>query len=204
MVSGVTNPIKDMAENGHKQVELLREPKLSLACGNRKPEGFFGIDLYTEGTDADMSMDLLQFPWPIADRSVKEIECGHFVEHIPHWRPGWEQDGWWLFFSEVFRICKRGAMCRFVHPYAMSDRAFWDPTHTRYIHEATWIYLNREWREREGVNHYVPNINFEIISCDGMGVSNEMQARNLEQQNFARRHYWNTVEDLVVLIKAIK
>lgn len=190
--------------NGAKHVELLREPKLSLACGTRKPEGFFGIDITKEGTDADATFDLLQFPWPVADRSVKEIECAHFVEHIPHWRPGWEKDGWWLFFDEVFRILKRNGIARFTHPYAMCDRAFWDPTHERYIHEATWIYLNREWREREGLDHYPTNVNFDMLSCDGTGVTPEMQARNPEQQAFARRHYWNTVEDLVVLLKVIK
>lgn len=188
--------------NGRETLELINEPKLSLACGQRKPEGFFGVDIAPGVGDAQV--DLLSFPWPIKDRSVRELECSHFVEHIPHWRPGWQKDGWWLFFEEVYRICKRGATCRFTTPYVMNGRAFWDPTHERFVHEATWLYLSKQWREEQGLDHYPTHVNFEVLSIEGTGISPEMQARSLDQQQFARTHYWNVVHDLVVLLRVIK
>ena len=58
--------------------------KLSLACGDNKPDGFLGVDI-AKTTSADYVQNLLEFPWKqFDDNSVDEIECSHFVEHIPH------------------------------------------------------------------------------------------------------------------------
>jgi hypothetical protein len=155
--------------------------------------------------DCDAVVDLLEFPWPIKTNSVREIECAHFVEHIPHWRPGWEVDGWWLFWGEVYRICKPKAELTFTHPYCMSGRAFWDPTHERYIHESTWAYLNIDWREREMIGHYgAGNINFEIIAIDGIGIPDDVIVKHHDQQMYMREHYWNVVHDLTVKLRCLK
>lgn len=190
-------------ENGAGAQKLISPQKLSLACGMRKPEGYFGVDLH-ETEQTDFVMDLLSFPWPIKTNSVRELECAHFVEHIPHWRPGYEMDGFWHFIAEVYRICRKDATCLFVHPYVMNGRAFWDPTHERYIHEATWTYLDRNWREREGLDHYIPDVHFETISIEGTGVPDSIQAKNHEAQAYARLHYWNVIDDIVVRLKVVK
>lgn len=187
--------------NGAKTVKIHAPKKLDIACGRNKQEGFKGIDL---GGDADIVHDLLEVPWPIKSNSVEQVFCSHFVEHLPHWRPGWELDGWWRFFDELWRVMKDGATGEFIHPYAMSARAFWDPTHTRYVHDMTWHYLNREWREANGLDHYCGECDFEIVTLSLLGVQDDYLSRNIEQQNFARNHYWNVVPDLGVLIKARK
>ena len=78
--------------------------RLSLACGDRKPEGFYGVDVVkTEA--ADFVQDLMQFPWSqFPDNSVDEIEVSHFVEHIPH-GDGYH-DPFFQFFDEIYRILK--------------------------------------------------------------------------------------------------
>jgi len=181
--------------------QIYAPKKLSLACGQNKPPGFKGIDL---AGDADITHDLFVVPWPIKGGSVQEVECSHFVEHIPHWRPGWESDGFFRFFDELHRVMKKGGIARFVHPYAMSVRADWDPTHERRIHEMTWYYLDPSWRKANGLDHYSVSCDFEVVTINGMGVPDDIASRNEEQQAYARNHYWNVVADLEVILRCRK
>jgi SAM-dependent methyltransferase len=176
--------------------------RLDIACGQNKQEGFTGIDI---AGDADIKHDLMRTPWPIDDASVDETFCSHFVEHIPHYRPEFGGvDGWWVFFNELHRVCAPGAKLVFVHPYVKSDRAFWDPTHTRFIHETTWYYLDAAWREAQKLDHYHATCDFEVVVISGNGLADSLAARNHEYQAFARQHYWNAIPDLVVELKARK
>lgn len=176
--------------------------KLDIACGQNKEEGWVGIDL---SGDADIVHDLFSFPWPIEDGSVEEIRCSHFVEHIPHYRPEWNGvDGWWLFWSEVYRILAPGGKATIVHPYLWNDRAFWDPTHVRFIHEITWQYLDAKWREAQKLDHYPVAVDFEIVLVTGLGVAGDIQSRAPEVQAFAREHYKNVVGDLQVELRSRK
>ena len=173
--------------------------KLDIACGNAKAPGWTGIDI--GGGDADIVHDLFTFPWPIETGSVGEVRISHFVEHIPHFRPDWgPRDGWWLFWEEVHRICAKGAPIHVVHPYVKSDRAFWDPTHVRFIHEMTWYYLDPAWRTANGLQHYT-DADFEIVVISGSGIADAIATRNHEHQTYARNHYWNVIPDLVVELK---
>jgi predicted SAM-dependent methyltransferase len=173
--------------------------KLDIACGQNKQPGHTGIDI---AGDADIVHDLFTFPWPIADGSVSEAFCSHFVEHIPHYRPDWGgRDGWWMFWDEVHRILTPGGTVTVLHPYVKSDRAFWDPTHVRFIHEQTWYYLDRKWRESQGLDHYQTAADFEVSLITGVGISDDMVSRAPEVQAFGRSHYWNVVADLQVQLK---
>jgi hypothetical protein len=187
-------------QNGGGTVKIHAPKKLDIACGQNKQPGFKGIDL---AGDADIVHDLNVYPWPIKTSSVKEVFCSHYVEHIPHWRPGFEKDGWWLFFDELHRIMAKEATAYFVHPYAQNARAFWDPTHERYIHEVTWYYLDREWRKANGIDHYGGSCDFEVVTINA-GFMGDLANRNAEQQGFSRTHYWNALGDLEVTLKVRK
>lgn len=189
--------------NGTTTVKQASAKKISLACGSRKPEGFFGVDL-SDHEGVDLKCDLFQFPWPIKSNCAEEVSIEHFVEHIPHWRPWFTKDGFFHFFDEVYRICKKNAIVTIVHPYVMNGRAYWDPTHVRFIHEVTWTYLDKSWRQRELLDHYDTDVYFEPISIDGTGIPDEVLMRNTEQQHYMRTHYWNVVHDLVVKLRVIK
>jgi len=189
-------------KNGAKRKPQMHSPRLlDIACGQRKKEGFKGIDI---AGDADIVHDLNEVPWPIRTSSVREIFCAHYVEHIPHRQPGWEKDGWFRFFEEVHRILAPGATAEFIHPYVMHGRAFWDPTHVRFVHESTWYYLDAQWREAQQLDHYGTDVDFEIVTVDAMGLSDEFMSRNQETQGFARTHYWNVIPDLRVILKPRK
>lgn len=187
-----------------KDAPLHAPRKLDIACGNNKSKGFKGIDISPD-SQAEIIHDLFDYPWPIKANSVQEAFCSHFAEHIPHedakgrWPIG--VDGWFMFFDELHRVLKKGGTATFIHPYVMSGRAFYDPTHVRFIHEATWYYLDPEWRASQQLGHYPTKANFELISVNGMGLTDEFNSRSPEQQDFQRRHYWNVVQDLQVIIK---
>lgn len=179
------------------------EVKLDIACGQNKTPGFKGIDL---SGNADIRHDLFDLPWPVKANSVTEAVCNHFVEHIPHSDPRWSPttDGWWVFFDELYRVMKKNATITLVHPYAMHVRAFWDPSHTRYIHETTWAYLDKEWRASQGLDHYPVKCDFEIANIDAVGLTDEFMNRAAEHQNYQRTHYWNVIADLKVILRARK
>lgn len=185
------------------ETEKLHAPrKLDIACGQNKTPGYKGIDL---AGGADIHHDLFTYPWPIKTGAVREAVCNHFVEHIPHYRPEYGgQDGWWMFFAELYRICRKDATVVFSHPYAQSARADWDPTHTRRVSDVTWYYLDRNWRKLQGIDHYGADVDFEVVTIDGTGVPDEITARNDTQQAYARTYYWNVVADLVVTLRVRK
>lgn len=187
-----------------RKPRLVPSLKLNLGAGQRPVEGFQGVDI-KKGPGIDHVTNLFQAPWPWPDNSVEETYSAHLVEHIPHYRPEYAGiDGWWVFFNELYRVCKPDAKSVFVHPYVKHERAFWDPTHTRYIHEVTWYYLSRAWREVQGLDHYDATCDFEVVVIQGTGVADNVAARNHEHQAFARESYWNVIPDLVVELKALK
>lgn len=180
--------------------------KLSLACGGTKPEGFKGVDI-VKTKDTDYVQDLLTFPWSqFADNSVDEIECQNFVEHIPHGDS--RNDPFFQFFDEIYRILKPAefdpanpnipikGFARIVCPYYSSMRAWQDPTHQRAISEASFLYLNKQWRIDNHLDHYPVTCDFDFSY--GYVIAPEWQNRNQEAQAFAIKHYNNVVTDIQV------
>lgn len=180
--------------------------KLSLGCGEHKPEGFKGVDIVK--TDAaDYVQDLLTFPWKqFADNSVDEIECSNFVEHIPHGDSF--NDPFYQFFDEIHRILKPAefdpnnpniptkGFARITCPYYSSMRAWQDPTHQRAISEASFLYLNKQWRIDNQLDHYPVSCDFDFSYS--YLLMPEWQTRNQETQMFAIAHYMNVVSDITV------
>ncbi len=180
--------------------------KLSLACGNNKPEGFKGVDI-AKTPSTDYVQDLLKFPWKqFKDNSVDEIECSHFVEHIPH-GDGYH-DPFFQFFDEIYRILKPAefdpsnpnipikGFVNITCPYYSSMRAWQDPTHQRAISEASFLYLNKQWRIDNKLDHYAVKCDFDFSY--GYAVSGAWQSRNEEARTFAIAHYVNAVDDIQV------
>lgn len=105
----------------------------------------------------DQITDLFRYPLPFKDNSADFIYCSHLVEHIPHAVTLLDEfdvpvnekydymsrhlDGWFVFFYECWRILKPNAEIYIASPFAFSNAAFSDPTHTRYITPATFGYL---------------------------------------------------------------
>lgn len=185
--------------------------KIDLACGAHAREGFFGVDI--AAPEADMQMDVLQYPWPWADGSVEALHSSHFVEHIPMVKP-FMDDELCAFMNEAYRCLRKpsgepgeegyvtGGTFTIIHPYAMSTRAFQDPTHRRFIPEATWYYFDKNWRESQGLGHYPITADFEVVVINALGLAPGYESRNAETQMFQRTHYWHIISDLQIELRA--
>lgn len=166
--------------------ELL---KVDLACGQRKKEGFKGLDaMPVEG--ADYIHNLMEFPWPFEDESVYEFNCEHYVEHIPIQLLDGTY-GMHRFMEEVYRCLMPGGTIRIAAPYFMSEQAFQDPTHTRGITDRSFVYYNQDV-VKGALDHYLPKCNFIEISKTKV-IDPAFEGKGEVARRWAIQHYWNVV-----------
>ncbi len=185
--------------------------KLDLACGQRAADGFEGVDLHAP--NAQHKVDLSSYPWPWADSSVAELRCSHYIEHIMagyvtnDGTPCLEghpeaKDALMKFFDECYRILAPGAWMEVICPSVRSERAFWDPTHRRFIAQITFMYTNAEWRKANGLDHY-------RVDCDYNGSVNfttnaDIAAKHPEAQAQPVNNFWNVIHDWIAKLQAVK
>ena len=175
---------------GKKKFELLHPFRLDIACGQSKTPGFFGVDI-AKGKDVDLVWDLEKFPWPFPDSSVDEVVCNHYVEHTKDLIS---------FMNELHRVMVPGGQALIRAPYYNSIRAWQDPTHTRAISEATFLYYNQGWLKQNKLDHYPITADFDYSF--GYDFMPDWAMRAEEARAFAVRHYTNVVADIqVVLVK---
>ena len=190
-----------MSQKHHGTSKLKKDPaKLDLACGNNLQSGFTGIDVTKKGTQADIEFNLLAFPWPFKDNSIKEVFASHFLEHIPH-GDGY-RDPFFDFFNEVYRILKLNGIARFICPYYSSIRAWQDPTHQRAISEATFLYVSKKWRKLNKLEHYPIKCDFEVIKFDH-GINMSQQGKSQDAIQYSAMHDINIIDDIIVTLKKI-
>lgn len=168
--------------------------KLDIACGQNKQKGFKGIDI-VPGPEVDFVWDLEKFPWePIPDESVEEVYVAHYAEHTKDLI---------AFMNEIYRICAPGAKVTIVGPYYTSIRAWQDPTHTRALSEATWMYYNQNWLKANRLDHYPIKCNFDVTSMI-VFFNPPWDKKTEEARQFAQQHYFNVISDILVELKVIK
>lgn len=105
--------------------------KLNLGCGEKKEEGYIGVDRVSTNA-AEIVHDLNIFPYPFLDNSVKEIVMDNVLEHL---------DDVLKVMEELYRICLSGALVRINVPYFKSNSAFTDPTHRHFFTETSFKYF---------------------------------------------------------------
>ena len=201
----------------------IDQPKLNLACGKNKIEGFFGIDKIMTPGLVDEVVDLTLFPWPIKSESTDEIICSHYVEHIPidSFTSSFQNilrkkvnyadfrremvkffnevpdDGLIAFMEELHRIMKKGSIAKIICPYWSSIRCWQDPTHRRGMNEASFLYFNKVWREAN-VGQYKITTDFDYSY--GYDFAPDLALRAQENKDFSLRHYTNVVLDIQYLL----
>jgi hypothetical protein len=121
------------------------------------PEGIYAYPYWLNisknaSEEPDCVMDLFAYPWALESNAYEGALLSHLVEHIPHeikLQPfkterslelEHMQDGWYAFFSELYRVLKPGALVHILSPYGWSDGAITDPTHTRYVTDRTFMH----------------------------------------------------------------
>jgi ubiquinone/menaquinone biosynthesis C-methylase UbiE len=168
--------------------------KLDIACGQNKQPGFKGVDI-VPGPGVDFVWDLEKYPWePFKDDSVEEVYVSHYAEHTKDLMK---------FMDEIWRICIPDAKVTIIGPYYTSIRAWQDPTHTRALSEATWLYFNKDWRVANKLDHYPIKSNFEIKNIM-VFFNPPWDKKSEEARQFAAQHYFNVISDILVELKVIK
>lgn len=167
--------------------------KLDLGCGNKKKEGFIGVDIISM-PGVDKVIDLGKYPWPFKDNSIEEIYCSHYIEHTSDLVK---------FMDEVWRICKNGAKLTFEAPYYTSTFAVQDPTHKRSVSGETFLYFNKKWREDYSIGYYPIKANFNILEMNVVYNPDWAQKPDAEKL-YAQKHYINVIDFIIVKMEAVK
>jgi len=123
-------------KKGDQLVKAIRargeKVTVDLGCGFRK-KGNIGIDVTTQGTEADLVCLLGFEPLPLADNSVDKIVCRDFLEHLP--KGYYSESARRLkypiidLFNEIWRVLRPGGTFTSrtpCHPHIEVHR---DPTH---------------------------------------------------------------------------
>ena len=174
-----------------ESVEEKKILRVDLACGQRKQEGYVGVD--SVKTDcADIVHDLTVYPWPFEDGSVHEFRCAHYVEHIPIQLADGSY-GLHKFMEEVWRCLANSGTITIEVPYFMSEQAFQDPTHCRFITDKSFVYYNQDV-VKGALDHYLPKCNFEEISKTKM-IDPKFEGKGEQAKRWAIQHYWNVVTE---------
>lgn len=182
-------------------IATVEQPiKLDLGCGQNPREGFEGVDI--GGDVAKYKQDLLKFPWQWATSSVDEINCSHFIEHIPQANDETGKNLFFAFFDECYRVLKPKGTMSCCWPALQSVRAFQDPTHTRYVPAETMLYLSDEWRELNKLDHYRVDCNF-AVSVNPTVQQAETLRHPVVGTN-RMREMWNVAVDFHAVLTAIK
>ncbi len=191
-----------------KKKKEKKKKKLNLGCGNKKIEGFIGVDKY--GTP-DKLVDLEVFPWPWKDNSVDEIIMSHVLEHL-----GQTTDSFLNIMKELYRVCCHDARIRIIVPSPRSNAFLGDPTHVRPITlPIINLFSKRENRmsiEKGWANTTLAlflDIDFELIKYEFtlMPYWHEKYSSRsitIEELDFAILHYYNVINQLDFKLKVIK
>lgn len=187
----------------------IKVTRLDLAGGLHPREGFDSVDIVST-PKTKYVINLLNFPWPFETESITELNCCHFIEHIPMlWvsREGviklmaenaTDKEMFFAFFDECYRILKPGCFFHVQVPALQTSRAFQDPTHRRFLPAESFKYLNKKVRNEWGISHYNVNCNFEV-TADAMIPRQEGRVPEAEQRMI--NHWWNYVFDWKVTLR---
>lgn len=167
--------------------------KLDLGCGNKKKEGFTGVDIIPL-PEVDIVMDLEKFPWKFDDNSIDEIHCSHYIEHTSDLVK---------FMEELWRITKPNAKTTLVAPYYSSILAIQDPTHKRLISAETFLYFNKKWREGYTIGYYPIKADFEILNI-AVVYNQEWANKSESDLLYAQKHYLNVIDHIIAELKTLK
>lgn len=85
-------------------------------------------------------------------------------------------------------------------PCARNDRAFQDPTHRRFIVSQTFLYLIKEWRDVNKLDHYNVQCDFNAM-CQPATVNAEVNLLSDAAKSRRFTENWNTIDDWIARLQ---
>lgn len=148
----------------------------------------------------DEVVDVFRYPFPWADNSFDGALLTHLCEHIPHeiittnrfagvtWKDGQSnrpyeelpsnlanmQDGWFAFFSELYRVLTPDSSIHVLSPYAWSHGAIVDPTHTRFLTPESFMH-SMQPNPDAPFAYATGGLNLEMVGGGNFNVSDRFQ-----------------------------
>src|SRR5579859_1721361 len=96
---------------------------IELGCGAHPTAGFVHHDRWKHSPHADLSFDLEQLPWPLANDSVDNLRAIDVFEHLRLDVREW--------LDECWRILKPNGLLTMRLPAWNNHYSYRDPTHRR-------------------------------------------------------------------------
>lgn len=151
----------------HPLIAALRgrgEPIIvDLGCGFRK-RGNVGVDVTSEGTDADLVCRLGFEPLPLADGIADEVFCKDFLEHLPkaYYSESEKKLRYPIIelFNEIWRVLKPGGIFTSLTPCYPNEEIHQDPTHLSVWTEKSMGYFCGKYPVARA---YGVRTNFELV-----------------------------------------
>jgi predicted SAM-dependent methyltransferase len=184
--------------------------KLNLGCGFDKREGFVNTDSFPT-CNPDVLLNIEQFPWTFEANSFDFILMKHVLEHV-----GATFDCFKQVMQELYRVTAPGGIIEIHVPHYRHDTWWSDPTHVRAFTHLTFQMMSRkqndEWIAKKAnytMLSYVMDVDFELVQVrqvyDPHWASKEETGEITRDQlrTFAKEQ-WNVLQELQILIKAIK
>lgn len=176
--------------------------KLNLGCGNKRIDGFFGVDKFASDA-VDVVHDLEVLPWPWGTDSVEAVMMHHVLEHLG------EQTSVYLgIIRELYRVCRHGAVIKIRVPHPRHSDFLNDPTHVRPITAESFLLFSQKMcRERiAGGFADTPlaihlGVDFEITH---VGAMLEPEWHGHENLDWAVLVFNNVVKEVSINLKVIK
>lgn len=136
----------------------IKEPirKVDLGCGERKKDGFFGIDI-SDYEGVDMVLDLRFTKLPFENGQLEHVYASHFLEHL-------EFEEVLFLMNEIYRCMAVEGILEIIVPHATSYGHLTDLSHKTAWTEDTFGYFTPEnkyyyswFYEKDGNRHSVIN-----------------------------------------------
>lgn len=182
---------------------MAQYQKVELGCGDRKREGFFGIDI-AKLPGVDLVADVDKEGIPLPDNVVEHLFSSHCIEHLADVNH---------VTSEIWRICKHNAIVEIRVPY-MTNTVSWScPLHKTHFTEYTFLFYSDKVIKLpkevggQGLKHGTANeqtpVRFRQEKVEYI-YNPPWHAKSDKEKDFARRHYLNVVRDIHFILRPIK
>ena len=122
------------------------ENKLNLGCGNKKLEGYIGVDKFS-CSGAEVIADINNLPFK--NSTISEVLLDNVIEHLLDIT---------LIMKELYRICKHNGIIKIRTPHFTSFASWKDPTHYHHL-----SFFSIDYFTKKAAKHYT-NVQFELLS----------------------------------------